>query len=295
MFPAEQRRDLAAESIAELGLSNVTVEILTTQKYLASCAAAEGVTHLVRGLPDIADFKFEHDIYQANRLIEPSVETVFIMCDKEVQQVRSTMVRSLVGPHGWVRVVKPMVSKPVLKALVEKHTHDRWLKFASFMCSYLGDASGKRFEDAEGLWEKLKSRYAHRPFHNFFHILRLLEGLESGRYELECPNAVAWAAWFHDYYVSFDTDIPCETSMSAEFETASFMRCEFGVAADVFKVPEHIGRSVTPTRAPRVSRFASRTLRPLQRRMRSISGLTLTVRAATSTSVWRSVYRRSSW
>ncbi len=74
-------------------------------RYLVRVAAELGARYMVRGLRNAADFAYEQTIHNVNRDLEARVETVFLITPRELAEVSSSTVRSMVGFEGWQDVV----------------------------------------------------------------------------------------------------------------------------------------------------------------------------------------------
>ncbi len=74
------------------------------------CAVYEGLTvdfckkidahYIIRGLRNMADFDYEKNIAQMNKIVYPKVETAFIMCDPAFTPISSSIVRDLIRNNG---------------------------------------------------------------------------------------------------------------------------------------------------------------------------------------------------
>ncbi|MFO0600481.1 MAG: pantetheine-phosphate adenylyltransferase [Myxococcaceae bacterium] len=87
-------------------------------RYLVKVAAELGAKYLLRGVRNQTDFAYEQTIRNVNKDLEPSVETVFVMCAREHAEISSSTVRGMIGFQGWQDVVKGYVPKPVYEKLV---------------------------------------------------------------------------------------------------------------------------------------------------------------------------------
>lgn len=59
-----------------------------------------GAQYLLRGLRTAADFEYERAIAQINRMMNPEVETVFILAVPEFTPVNSTIIREILKYGG---------------------------------------------------------------------------------------------------------------------------------------------------------------------------------------------------
>jgi pantetheine-phosphate adenylyltransferase len=65
------------------------------------------VKHQVAGVPRC--------VWQGD--LDPGVCTVFLMPPREIAEVSSSMVKGLIGPAGWEKIVRKYVPAPVFKRL----------------------------------------------------------------------------------------------------------------------------------------------------------------------------------
>lgn len=106
-FGLEQRVALAERSVQHLpGVSVASFSGLVVEFCRARCAVA-----IVRGLRAIGDFEAEFQMAQANRDLEPGVETVFLVPDPLRMFVSSSLVREIASHGGdFGRYVTPVVA-----------------------------------------------------------------------------------------------------------------------------------------------------------------------------------------
>jgi pantetheine-phosphate adenylyltransferase len=57
-------------------------------------------THMLRGIRTAADFEYERAISQINKLMLPSVESVFLLTTPEHTPVNSTIIREIIANRG---------------------------------------------------------------------------------------------------------------------------------------------------------------------------------------------------
>lgn len=56
--------------------------------------------YIVRGIRNEADFRYENDIAQTNKILNPSVETVFLTTSPEFSYISSSIVRDIYKHSG---------------------------------------------------------------------------------------------------------------------------------------------------------------------------------------------------
>jgi len=66
-----------------------------------------GAGFLIRGLRTAADFEFERAIAQVNRVLAPSVESVFILTVPEHSHINSGIVRDIIRSGGDASIFVP--------------------------------------------------------------------------------------------------------------------------------------------------------------------------------------------
>ncbi|NUQ51687.1 MAG: pantetheine-phosphate adenylyltransferase [Phycisphaerales bacterium] len=89
--------------------------------FLVDYARQIGATHMLRGIRNQADFAYEQTMRHVNADMQPAIDTVFLMPPREISEVSSSLVRSVVGPTGWQGVVKKYVPEEVYDDLVRLH------------------------------------------------------------------------------------------------------------------------------------------------------------------------------
>ncbi len=99
---------------------NISVDSFSN-KYLMDYAVKVKAPFIVRGLRNMADYEYEKSMLNVNRDMNKGVETVFLMPPKNLSEVSSSMVKSLIGPDRWDYVTKGLVPLPVFKKLKEMY------------------------------------------------------------------------------------------------------------------------------------------------------------------------------
>jgi pantetheine-phosphate adenylyltransferase len=99
---------------------NVRVDSFANE-YLIDYARALGATHILRGMRSIADFEYERFMRNINGDLAPGLTTVFLLPPREIAEVSSSMVKGLIGPRGWKKIVRPYVPATVYQALLDHY------------------------------------------------------------------------------------------------------------------------------------------------------------------------------
>lgn len=119
---AETRMEVLAEIIAETGLTNVRVELMS-KGFLVDAAERLGARYLLRGIRNTVDFEYEKNMERMNARMAPGIETVFLLPPRELEEISSSFIRGFVGQPGWEKWVQPCVPETVLRKLREVRSH----------------------------------------------------------------------------------------------------------------------------------------------------------------------------
>jgi len=117
-FPLEERLVMLRESTKNF--RNVSVASFSN-RYLIHYAQEVGATHILRGIRTESDYEFERTMRNINGDLNPDICTVFLMPPRGIAEVSSSMVRGLIGPNGWQKIVQKYVPEAVYKRLQASH------------------------------------------------------------------------------------------------------------------------------------------------------------------------------
>lgn len=85
------------------------------ENLLIDCARDVGAQIVIRGLRAVADFEYEFQMVGMNRVLDNSIETVFLMAEAEHQAIASKLVKEIARLNGDVsRFVTPAVRSALL-------------------------------------------------------------------------------------------------------------------------------------------------------------------------------------
>ena len=114
LFTMAERVDMAKAIL--VGLPNVRV--MSFSGLVTDFARDIGASLIVRGLRDASDFDYERRMASLNRILQPAIDTHFIIPDDRYQSITGTLVREIAMMGGDVRA---FVNRVVLAALQEKY------------------------------------------------------------------------------------------------------------------------------------------------------------------------------
>lgn len=87
------------------------------ENLLIDCARDVGAQVIVRGLRAVADFEYEFQMVGMNRVLDDSIETVFLMAEARHQAIASKLVKEIARLGGDV---SQFVTPPVNAALLDR-------------------------------------------------------------------------------------------------------------------------------------------------------------------------------
>lgn len=114
LFTMAERVDMAKAIL--VGLPNVRV--MPFSGLVTDFAHDIGANLIVRGLRDASDFDYERRMASLNRILQPTIDTHFIIPDDRYQSITGTLVREIAMMGGDVRA---FVNPVVLAALQGKY------------------------------------------------------------------------------------------------------------------------------------------------------------------------------
>lgn len=115
-FSLEERMAMLRESLREHRNLSVTS---FSNRYLIDYARSIQATHILRGIRSESDYEFERTMRNINGDLDSRICSVFLMPPRDIAEVSSSMVRGLVGPKGWQKVVRKYVPEPVFQRFVK--------------------------------------------------------------------------------------------------------------------------------------------------------------------------------
>lgn len=126
-FSVARRVELLNEYVTLNNLcNNVTVLSLNSElSYVANIPKyskderMRNVTFMIRGIRDSKDFEYESTLKNINESININLSTLFLIPPKQLNQISSSTVKNLIGPHGWQNVIRDYVPENILNALIE--------------------------------------------------------------------------------------------------------------------------------------------------------------------------------
>lgn len=118
LFSFEERKEMIEKSIT--GVNNVRVE--SFDGLLVAFMAKENAKVILRGIRGTEDFQSEWERAQINKMLDPTVETVFLLSAPELSYISSSAAKQVVSFGGDAA---PMLPAPALEALKDAYLNKR--------------------------------------------------------------------------------------------------------------------------------------------------------------------------
>ena len=112
LFSLEERVAMIEAECAKLTAQTGTEIIVHPfENLLITCASDVGATMIIRGLRAVADFEYEYQMVGMNRVLDNSIETVFLMAEAKHQAIAYKLVKEIARLDGDVsKFVTPLVN-----------------------------------------------------------------------------------------------------------------------------------------------------------------------------------------
>ncbi|MBW7899737.1 MAG: pantetheine-phosphate adenylyltransferase [Candidatus Brocadia sapporoensis] len=98
LFTVEERMEMIQEQVADLG----NVEVDSFSGMLVDYLKTQQTNIILRGIRTVSDFEYEFQRALTNRVLDSSVETVFIMTSEQYSFLNSTLIKEIVSLGGSV-------------------------------------------------------------------------------------------------------------------------------------------------------------------------------------------------
>ncbi len=100
------------------GYHSVSVTSFSNQ-YLIEYARSVKATHILRGIRSESDYEYERTMRNINGDLDSAICSVFLMPPRDIAEVSPSMVKGLIGPKGWQKVVRKYVPEAVYRSLAK--------------------------------------------------------------------------------------------------------------------------------------------------------------------------------
>tara|TARA_Y100000385_G_scaffold67849_2_gene67719 strand:+ start:3929 stop:4390 length:462 start_codon:yes stop_codon:yes gene_type:complete len=107
LFPIEKRREWIEQTFSKT--SNISVS--TYHGLTIDFANDVNAQYIFRGLRSGVDFEYEKPIAETNLLLNPSINTIFLLTNKEFGMISSSIVREIIRNKGDIKQLVPKCVK----------------------------------------------------------------------------------------------------------------------------------------------------------------------------------------
>ncbi len=118
-FSVEERLELLHASTRHCTSSSLEIAHFDN-RYLVDYARKCGAKYILRGIRSPHDYEYERVMRHINADMAPEITTVFLMPPRDIAEVSSNMIKSLIGPDGWEETVQRYLPEPVFRMILEK-------------------------------------------------------------------------------------------------------------------------------------------------------------------------------
>ena len=115
-FTVEERLELLRQSLPSC--ERLTISHFDN-RYLVDYAREVDAHYILRGIRSPGDYEYERVMRHINADMAPEIATSFLMPPRDIAELSSSMVKSLIGPDDWQDIVRRYVPDPVFAKLQE--------------------------------------------------------------------------------------------------------------------------------------------------------------------------------
>lgn len=114
LFPLEDRIEMIRKVCSELD----NIEVKSFDGLVVEFAKSVDAVAIVRGLRSQADFTYEMQMAQMNRVLNDSIETIFVPTSHEFSHISSSLAKEIAKHNGdLTKMVPPVVADLLRKRL----------------------------------------------------------------------------------------------------------------------------------------------------------------------------------
>ncbi len=118
LFALSERVEMVELAVADFK-TDCKIRVVPFEGLLIKFVQSVGASMVVRGLRAVSDFEYEFQMACMNDVLDPSIETVFLMADPQHQAIASRLVKEIARLGGDVT---HFVSPEITKRLKDKYT-----------------------------------------------------------------------------------------------------------------------------------------------------------------------------
>jgi pantetheine-phosphate adenylyltransferase len=114
LLSGDERIDVIRRALDEAGASGDGIEVTAFDGLTVDFATGRNASAIVRGLRAISDFESEMQLAHNNRVLAPTIDTVFFMTSAANSYVSSSLVKEIASFGGDVSRMVPSAARDAL-------------------------------------------------------------------------------------------------------------------------------------------------------------------------------------
>lgn len=115
-FSLQERKQMLENTLNIF--KNVSITSFANE-YLVNYANQIDAEFIVRGIRNVADYEYEKSMSYINKDINNKIKTIFFIPPREFVAISSSVVKGLIGIHGWKKVVSKYIPEEVYARICE--------------------------------------------------------------------------------------------------------------------------------------------------------------------------------
>lgn len=113
-FEPEERVEMLRELLK--GKKNVVID--SFEGLLVNYCKKNGFSTIVRGIRTVSDYEYELQMSLANRMLNPAIDTIFMMTEGHLSHISSTIIKEVIALGGkGPTMIHPFVEKKLKEKL----------------------------------------------------------------------------------------------------------------------------------------------------------------------------------
>lgn len=120
LLPTDERIEVIRAAVRDADLPDDRIEVDAFDGLTVEFARSRGATAIVRGLRAISDFESELQLAHNNRILAPTIDTVFFMTAIEHSYVSSSLVKEIASFGGDVSAMLPAAAQAALERVGQR-------------------------------------------------------------------------------------------------------------------------------------------------------------------------------
>lgn len=117
--------DERVEIIKQIFKDRPNIEVDSFQGLLVEYAKKRKTNTILRGMRSVSDFEYEFQMALANKSIDDSLETIFMVTDSEFTHISSSLIKEIITLGGSAKHLVPAVVEKKMVEKLQKKTEEK--------------------------------------------------------------------------------------------------------------------------------------------------------------------------